>query len=194
MEVLPTRMIMYIAFVLSLVGVSHSLFIHRKGLVASVPDTEPLTMSVARGTTVMAQHEQALVELCASPGVSDKQVEECVVEYIAEGYNYQPEEVDNDEECDADDADTECMLDGMHLMWADDLPATTTNTNMTDSAASELKSAPKVKPWSSRSSGSGTYVRDPKTGEMRNIDLDPPDQPTLPEGTTTTGEGMTTEW
>jgi hypothetical protein len=28
----------------------------------------------------------------------------------------------------------------------------------------------KVAPWASRSSGSGTYVRDPKTGKMVNID------------------------
>ena len=154
---------------------SHVSFIvcHSKGLVASVPDTEPLTMTVARGTSVMAKHEDALVELCASPGTSDQEIEECVVDYIAQGYNYQPDEVemDGDEmECDEDDADTECLLDGMHLMWADDLPASSTSTTL---KSTDQESAPsKVKPWSSRSSGSGTYVLDPNTGEMRNIDQD----------------------
>ena len=120
----------------------------------------------------MAQHEDALVELCASPGTSDKEVEECVVQYIAEGYNYQPDETDQDGdemECDEDD-DTECLLDGMHLMWADDLPPP--STAKTVESTDKEPATQEVKPWSSRSSGSGTYVRDPKTGEMTNIDLD----------------------
>jgi hypothetical protein len=155
---------------------------HSKALVSSVPDTEPLIMIVARDTQVLAQHEDALVDLCASPGTSDKQIEECVVQYITEGYNYQPDEIDvdiddnNDNEIGCDDADTECMLDGMHLMWADDLPASSSQATATATAtlgSTEQESAPQVKPWSNRSSGSGTYVRDPKTGEMRNIDQDP---------------------
>jgi hypothetical protein len=122
----------------------------------------------------MDQHEEALVELCASPGSNDKEVEECVVTYIAQGYNYELDENDNDsdemEECDPDDADTECLLDNMHLMWDMDMPESSKATDTT--TTSDQKTTPDVKPWSSRSSGSGTYVRDPKTGEMRNIDLD----------------------
>jgi hypothetical protein len=147
---------------------------HSKELVASVPDAELLTMSVARGTQVMDQHEEALVELCTSQGTNeDKEVEASVVTYIAQGYNYQPDDNDNDEmeQCDADDADTKgIILDNMHLMWDMDLPSPSKTTDATK--RSDQKTTPNVKPWSSRSSGSGTYVRDPKTGEMRNIDLD----------------------
>jgi hypothetical protein len=53
-------------------------------------------------------------------------------------------------------------------MWDEDLPPQSTASESTD--MSDEASAKKVKPWSSRSSGSGTYVRDPETGEMRNID------------------------
>jgi hypothetical protein len=136
-----------------------------KGLVASVPDTEPLTMRVARGTQVMAQHEEALEDLCAGPSTSDKEVEECMLEYLTQGYNYQPD--DDEMECDADDDDTECLLDALHSIWYDDLPPPETTLEITDQPDQAAK---KVKPWSSRSSGSGTYVVDPETGKMRNID------------------------
>ena len=73
---------------------------------------------------------------------------------------------EDDEEC--DDDDLECMMDAMNSMWADELPPSKAPT----SGIMDRPETPaqKVKPWSSRSSPSGTYVRDPKTGQMRNID------------------------
>ena len=54
------------------------------------------------------------------------------------------------------------------LSAADELPMPPTTTGIIDPDASTSSSKPK--PWSSRSSPSGTFVRDPVTGEMRNID------------------------
>ena len=76
------------------------------------------------------------------------------------------EEMDVDDVC--DDDDLECMMDAMNSMWADELPPSKSST----SGIMDRPETPKqkAKPWSSRSSPSGTYVRDPKTGQMRNID------------------------
>ena len=133
-----------------------------------------------RGTSVLADHESALVDLCSvTPGASDKQIEDCVVAYLkmeetedaaAEAAKLSGGDMlvsdDDDELC--DDDDIECMMDAMNTMWADDLPPSKAST----SGIMDRPETPaqKVKPWSSRSSPSGTYVRDPKTGQMRNID------------------------
>jgi hypothetical protein len=139
---------------------------HSKGLVGSVPAEDPLFLRIARGTGVLERHESAVVDLCQSTGVSDKEVEDCVVQFLKDGYDtvtgpLGEERYGDDElamEC-YSDIDAECMLDGMMNLWADDLPLPSTTSG-----------AKKAKPWSSRSSPSGTFVRDPVTGEMRNID------------------------
>jgi hypothetical protein len=123
-------------------------------------------LTIARGTDVLDKHEAALVYLCSSPGGSDKEVEGCIVDFIKEGYdlgsNYD-EDVDME---DCGDEDTDCLIDNMYNLWAEDLPPPTTPIG----SEGEEESAEKIKPWSSRSSPSGTYVRDPATGEMKNID------------------------
>jgi hypothetical protein len=136
-------------------------------LVAAVADEDPLTVLVARGSGVLERHETAVVDLCQSTGPDDKEVENCVVDYLTGGYEDIEDDINNDESyCNEEDEDTECLLDNMMNMWADELPPPT--TTITDDQPETEKE--KVKPWSSRSSGSGTYVRDPVTGEMRNID------------------------
>jgi len=137
-----------------------------KKLVSAVPEEEPLTIQVARGTEVLERHESSVVELCNTSGASDKQVQECVVDFLAGGYNYENEEP-NEELC-GNDEDAECLIDGMMNLWADELPPPPTTSGITDQSNQKPAKAPK--PWSSRSSPSGTWVRDPKTGKMRNID------------------------
>jgi hypothetical protein len=76
--------------------------------------------------------------------------------------------------------DGEATLQSMYQMWADDseyTPATANGNaspflpNNTPSVNGSNNSNGKVvKPWSSRSSPSGTWVRDPATGQLRNID------------------------
>jgi hypothetical protein len=130
-----------------------------------------LTIQVARGTNVLERHESTIVELCNGAGADEKAVQECVVDFIAGGYDYENNAGENNNEdgetiC-GNDEDTECMIDGMMNLWADELPARSTTTGITEQS---VQKTAKPKPWSSRSSGSGTWVRDPKTGEMRNID------------------------
>jgi hypothetical protein len=140
-----------------------------KGLVSSVPEENMLTLSVARGTDVMERHESALVDLCSFPGSNDKEVEGCIVDFIKDGYNLDRDDDDGAEVSECGDEDVECLIDDMMNMWADDLPPPSPSIN--SSEGSEPVEATKMaKPWSSRSSPSGTYVRDPVTGEMKNID------------------------
>ncbi len=142
-----------------------------KGLVASVPEDEPLRLQIARGTGVFERHEASVVDLCQSPGTSDKQVEECVVKFLSSVYDTEidvkPEGVSLDD--DDDDDETDSFIDSMMNLWANELPSDSTTSGVTGSNGDDTN-ASKPKPWSSRSSPSGTYVRDPVTGEMRNID------------------------
>lgn len=112
----------------------------------------------------MEQHEEALVELCMTPGANDKEVEECVTTIMAGAYvdesPKEPEMVECDDE-------NECLLDDMFDLWAQDLPDV---PKPQEAEAEEPdEDAPAIAPWSSRSSPSGTYQRDPATGEMKRI-------------------------
>ena len=164
------------------------LLIYRRGLVAARLEDQPLTIRVARGTSVLDDHERVLVDLCSDPTLDGKDADECIVSFLKQGYELDDDLSKNNDELEVDmvngvvygaddksylnessQVDEEDLLDNMHSMWAEDmdlpvaLPA--------DSALPGTKDiAPKSKPWSSRSSPSGTFVRDPKTGEMRNID------------------------
>lgn len=108
------------------------------------------------------------------------------MDYIQGGYNDEEDDLLLPVECDSDD-DTECLLDSIYGLWADELPMSVydkslsittddnnNNNNNSKSVNPNSKNAAAataaVKPWSSRSSPSGTWVRDPATGMMRNID------------------------
>lgn len=137
-----------------------------KGLVSSVTEDDILELSVARDTDVFERHEAAVVDLCQTPGASDKEVDDCLVDFLSAGYDDPIPSDADDEVCALDDAD--CLLDSMMDLWADEFYLQPTTEGIADGGESSSSSKPK--PWSSRSSPSGTFVRDPVTGEMRNID------------------------
>ncbi|KAL3918965.1 MAG: hypothetical protein SGILL_003990, partial [Bacillariaceae sp.] len=142
-----------------------------KRLVSAVPDEEPITFQIVRGTEVLERHEAAIVDLCNLSGASEKEVENCVVDFLSGGYEIEEEEeevVEDSVEASINE-DAENLLDDMMNLWADEVPLPPTTSGITDQPNGD-NTAKKPKPWSSRSSGSGTWVRDPKTGEMRNID------------------------
>jgi len=132
-----------------------------RSLVGGRPDESPLVIRIARGSDVMERHLLALVELCIIG--DDASTEECITSI------YSPDDYFNlagDSEmamCDEDE-ETECMLDSM---WGDWSFEEEKEEEVVEEVKEEKK---KVAPWSSRSSPSGTYVRDPKTGIMENID------------------------
>lgn len=112
----------------------------------------------------MERHELALVELCIVG--DDAETADCINQI----YSYEDDFIEDGEmaACDEDDG-TECLLDSMWDTWSEGLPINSNNENRIEEDASKKKKK-KVAPWSSRSSPSGTYVRDPKTGKMVNID------------------------
>lgn len=118
----------------------------------------------------MEAHEVALVELCMTPGANDDQVEECVTTIMAGQYLDDDDAKDDDsEEVTMDcDEEGECLLDSLYEMWEQDMPAPVkTSDDMEYSTNDEEET---IAPWSSRSSPSGTYQRDPATGEMKRTD------------------------
>ena len=157
-------------------------------MVSAVPNDETLVIQVARGTDVLERHEKAVVDICSISESSDSDVENCVVTFLTDGYyddiggNDSSSSGSNDntinkvtngegDGTDDNEADADVLIDSMMNMWVeeDDLPLPPTTSGITD-GGSQQNSNKKPKPWSSRSSPSGTWVRDPKTGQMRNID------------------------
>ena len=147
---------------------------HSKTLVSSRSDDQPLVFEVARGSPVLEHHEAKLAELCANPDTSDQEAEQCVLEYLQGGYFDGDTLQQEDDECDLNNPSEDCMLDNVLDLWADDVlpPTSSSSTSETTSSPSDTteSSSTTPKPWSSRASPSGTFVRDPITGEMRNIE------------------------
>ena len=133
-----------------------------RSLVSGRPEESPLVVRVVRGSDVMERHTLALVELCIVG--DDAMTDECITSiYTADDDAGLYEDIPAP--CEEDDG-TECMLDSMWNDWSEGLVPT---------AEEPVEEVPvvkkkKVAPWSSRSSPSGTYVRDPKTGKLVNID------------------------
>lgn len=138
-----------------------------KSLVAGRSDERPLKIRVARGSDVRERHELALVELCIIG--DDAATAECIASiYSAENDMYVAGDDDAAAPCDEDD-ETECMLDSMWSDWSDGL-VEAEEDRVEEEAKEEKKTKKVAQPWASRSSPSGTYVRDPKTGKLVNID------------------------
>jgi hypothetical protein len=134
-----------------------------RSLVSGRLKEQPLTIRIARGSDVMERHESALVDLCIIG--EDPNTAECInAIHSQERFSYIEDDVVMD--CQEDD-DTECMLDSLWDTWTEGLPIKTLEE---ENAVEKQEVKKKVAPWSSRSSPSGTWVRDPATGEMRNID------------------------
>ena len=140
-------------------------FFQRRSLVAGRTEKQFLTLVVLRGTDVLEKHEATLVDLCILPEGQGKDaaVEKCIETLYQATYD-----MGDIEGPDCEDKDTECMIDSMFDMWDNDM------VELRDVIKEKEEEAPeevkKPAPWSSRSSPSGTYVRDPKTGKMMNID------------------------
>ena len=136
-------------------------------------------MVVARGTDVMERHELALAELCIVGDADDGRAEECITSiYADDGESYMMPDEDGDGAAAAclEDDGTECMLDSMWEDWSEGLVPEEDDDDVREfEGANEWEDEEKGKkkvaqPWASRASGSGTYVRNPETGKMENID------------------------
>jgi hypothetical protein len=137
-----------------------------RSLVAGRPVEKDLVVKVLRGTSVLDEHERVLIDICITPDGDGKDatLENCINALYQS--DYAVDDVVGPSTC--DDADTECMLDAMADVWGDEL-----SVNELDGKQKKIEEEKKEKkpaPWSSRSSPSGTFVRDPTTGKMVNID------------------------
>jgi hypothetical protein len=158
----------------------------RARLIADTPSDLPLRLRVARGVpNIMADHEQQLQELCLNAVETNAQVDECIASFM-EGTYFTGEEDGNSavytnngfSQNKIDSDDDKDMLDNLQMMWASELADSITSTKpppsgkRSDAAASPSAQVvkPKPKPWSVRSSPSGTWVRDPVTRQMKNLD------------------------
>lgn len=134
---------------------------------------EPLEFRIARGTNVKASHDTALVDLCASVGEDEQEIEECVVNFLESTYGTEFKYDDQPEEGDTE-SDAEMLQNVFENLWGDEIEEMPVPEAKPEQApkkeAVEPKKKTKAMPWRSRSSPSGTYVRDPSTGEMKNID------------------------
>lgn len=157
-----------------------------RGLIASCPEDRPLQVQVVRGASVLEEHERALVQLCTRGSSSDEQVDACILDFLKSGYELD-DNLDTstgvlfkqDEIC-QEDPETECILDNMQTMWAEDLGLDIRTAESSlgivaepqGTTAESSASAPKatVKPWSLRSSPSGTFVRDPVTRKLKKLE------------------------
>ena len=123
---------------------------------------------------MLAQHESALVDLCASVGEDEQAIEDCVVSFLNSAYSDEVDDQPGTEGPCSGDEETECLLDDMfENLWGSEFAETVTPSPKADIGQSAEVAKPKSSkplPWRSRSSPSGTFVRDPKTGKMRNID------------------------
>jgi hypothetical protein len=125
---------------------------------------DPLRIRIARGSDILERHETALVDLCVLGEDED------TVECINNINSYENMYFDGDEmavDCQEDD-EAECMINSMWETWTEGLPMPKFEDDEEVEEPKEQKK--KVAPWASRSSGSGTYVRDPSTGKLINID------------------------
>lgn len=144
-----------------------------KGIVASCAKEDPLEIHIARGTSILEEHEKILIELCSNEdGISsDKEIEQCVIDYLAmDSVGLDDVNDDDDELCTLDE-EGNCLVDDLYNMWAEDLPVSSSVQSTLPQQDDQIEQEkPTVKPWSSRSSPSGTYQRDPVTGKMIRID------------------------
>jgi len=139
-----------------------------RGLIAGrdSDDGDALVLKVIRGSTVQNDHDTALVDMCILPE-KDTDIENCIEALYKADYDIK-ESSGSEVDTDCDDGDTDCMLDTMFNSWGEEMGLG--KSEQQEEGIVEAVKENKPAPWSSRSSPSGTYVRDPKTGKMVNID------------------------
>ena len=147
------------------------IYISRRSLIAGKPPDEVLTLVVLRGSDVLDKHEATLLDLCLLPEGQGKDiaVEQCIETLYKADYDFGNGETSINDNNVCDDDDTECMIDSMFDMWESEMDELRDVVQQKE-GEDDAKEIKKPAPWSSRSSPSGTFVRDPKTGKMVNID------------------------
>jgi len=164
----------------------HGMGLERvKSLVSATDYNQNLVIKVARGTSVMERHEAALMKLCEIDSTAeDKQFDGYITSFLKGGMDDNVYDTTNlsDEtaasQCDAEDE--ECIMNVMCDLWGEECEVLGTN-HITAKEKEEKKQQqqqkkkeeaekPAKSSYFSRSSPSGTFIRDPKTGKLENVD------------------------
>jgi len=119
---------------------------------------------------VKQHHEQTLMELCMIPDEEEEKSDNNYLNDCLNVINTENEEYDDEEDGegggDCEDGDMNCMLDTMFDVWNDEFEG---NKKVEEEVVEEEEVKKPERPWASRSSPSGTYVRDPVTRKLKNI-------------------------
>jgi len=155
------------------------------GLAHATDYDQNLVIKVARGTSMMERHEAALTKLCEIDSTAeDKQFDGYITSFLKGGMDDNVYDTTNlsDEtaasQCDAEDE--ECIMNVMCDLWGEECEVLGTN-HITAKEKEEKKQQqqqkkkeeaekPAKSSYFSRSSPSGTFIRDPKTGKLENVD------------------------
>jgi len=142
-----------------------------RSLVAGRQTEMNLILKVIRNTNVQTEHEKALVDMCILPDGEgkDSQISKCISAlYDSE---YEIDDMEGPKAC--EDTETQCMVDMMLGSWGDELNEVMGITEEEHCEGESGEPQKESKGWSWGNGGgsrSGTYVRDPKTRKMVNID------------------------
>jgi len=145
-----------------------------KPLISGRPYDEILKIQIKRGTNVKMNHEQSLFDLCVIPDEEDerdnnKYLNNCLNVIHTKEYTDDKNDEDDDvATANCDDGDMECMLDAMFDVWNDEFEGNKKKDDDDEKEKEEEVKKPE-RPWASRSSPSGTYVRNPVTRKLENI-------------------------
>jgi len=142
-----------------------------RSLIAGRQKEVNLILKVVRNTNVQAVHEKALVDMCILPDAEgkDSYLSKCITALYESDY-----EIDNVEgPTSCKDSDTECMLDTLLGSWDNEFNEVMGKIGEEQGEKEIEEPQKESKGWSWSNGGgsrSGTFVRDPKTRKMVNID------------------------
>jgi len=160
-----------------------------RNLIAGADEEIPLHLTVRRGTSIKLRHDAALSAVLSDDvegalDTIDLDNHDAIVAAVASvGQSIVTNDVAwsiHNDECAVDDPecceDDNCALDMLWDAWGEeeiieDVDEPVVNAGDDSNETEETILAPKKPaPWSSRSSPSGTWVRNPVTGKLEDID------------------------
>jgi len=135
-----------------------------KGLVSSRGADQELVIKVVRGTQLKEDHENALLDMCTLDG-NDLEMNQCLDSIMGSAFI-----ADQNEKSIESVSAEQDLIDSMYEKLWDEETEFIPDIEDIGVPPKPQETVIQRAPWSSRSSPSGTFVRNPKTGKLENID------------------------
>jgi len=135
-----------------------------KGLVSSRGADQELVIKVVRGTQLKEDHENALLDMCTLDG-NDLEMNQCLDSIMGSAFISDQ----NEKSIESVSAEQD-LIDSMYEKLWDEETEFIPDIEDIGVPPKPQETVIQRAPWSSRSSPSGTFVRNPKTGKLENID------------------------